>query len=85
MVSLTIPVSDGLKAELKHFSWVNWSDVTREEMQQETLHKLLTQLHSKEEQELTEWAVRMGRTVNEEAWKKLLSTLSPQEKKALLE
>ena len=32
MVSLTIPVSEELKGELKHFSWVNWSDVTREEM-----------------------------------------------------
>ena len=31
MVSLTMPVSEEFKAEIKHFSWVNWSELSREE------------------------------------------------------
>ena len=32
MTSLTITVSDELKNELKSFSWVNWSEIAREEI-----------------------------------------------------
>ena len=32
MVSATLTVSDEIKSELKRFSWVNWSEVAREEM-----------------------------------------------------
>ncbi len=31
MVSITLSVSDGLKASLGHFSWVNWSEIARKE------------------------------------------------------
>ena len=31
MVSITLSLSGKLKASLSHFSWVNWSEVAREE------------------------------------------------------
>ena|SRR3989344_5452556 len=31
MVSLTISMPDEFKSEMKHFSWVNWSELGREE------------------------------------------------------
>jgi hypothetical protein len=31
MVSVTIPVSEDFKEKLKHFQWVNWSQIAREE------------------------------------------------------
>jgi len=31
MASLTLAVSEEMKAELKRFSWVNWSEIAREE------------------------------------------------------
>lgn len=32
MVSITMSVSEKLKAELKHLSWVTWSEAAREEL-----------------------------------------------------
>jgi len=32
MVSMVVPVSDKLQAEVKHFSWVSWSEVAKEEL-----------------------------------------------------
>lgn len=32
MVSVTVPVDDELKKDIERFSWVNWSDVAREEL-----------------------------------------------------
>jgi hypothetical protein len=32
MSSVTLNVSDNFKGELKLFSWINWSDVAREEV-----------------------------------------------------
>ena len=31
MASVMASLPDSLKAEMEHFSWVNWSDVAREE------------------------------------------------------
>jgi len=31
MVSVTLSVSNELKKEINHFSWVNWSNIAREE------------------------------------------------------
>lgn len=31
MASITLSVSEDFKRQLRHFSWVNWSDVAREE------------------------------------------------------
>lgn len=30
MASVTLTISDDVKAELKKFSWINWSEVARE-------------------------------------------------------
>ena len=89
MVSLTIPVSDELKGGIMEFSWVNWSETAREELideqqRHEAIEKMLRQLESKEERDFEAWAVKKGREINEESWKRVLSTLSPQEKKTLL-
>ncbi len=37
MASVTLSVSEQFKEELKHFSWVNWSEIAREE----TIKKLI--------------------------------------------
>ena len=38
---------------------------------------------SKEEQELTEWSVKLGRKVNKETFKKILSQLSKEKREEL--
>ena len=35
MGTITLTVSDKVKAELKRFSWVNWSELARKEVLQE--------------------------------------------------
>ena len=37
MPSVVIPASDKLKADLKRFSWVNWSEVAREEVRKKDI------------------------------------------------
>lgn len=37
MASVTLSLSEQFKEELKHFSWVNWSEIAREE----TMKKLI--------------------------------------------
>ncbi len=32
MASITLSLPDRFKAEIKHFSWVNWSEVAKEEV-----------------------------------------------------
>ncbi|MDP2749250.1 MAG: hypothetical protein Q8O89_00275 [Nanoarchaeota archaeon] len=39
MTSVTLAVTDKFKEELKHFVWVNWSEIAREE----TMKKLIFQ------------------------------------------
>lgn len=43
MASLTLAVSEGLKNELKALSWVNWSEIAREE----ALKKLIFESYMK--------------------------------------
>lgn len=31
MASVTLSVTDGFKEQLKHFNWVNWSEIAKEE------------------------------------------------------
>jgi len=31
MVSVTLSITDQFKEQLKHFSWVNWSEIAKEE------------------------------------------------------
>ena len=60
MVSLTMSVSEEFKAEIKHFSWVNWSELSREEaLKKEIFDNFIkTGKLSKEEEkfcEMTNW------------------------------
>lgn len=48
------------------------------------MNRLLKKLESKEEKELIEWSVKIGRNLNKKAFKKLLAKLFPNEKKELL-
>lgn len=38
MASITLAVDDALKADMDHFSWVNWSEVAREEVSKRLEH-----------------------------------------------
>jgi hypothetical protein len=38
MASITLAVDDTLKADMEHFSWVNWSEVAREEVTKRLEH-----------------------------------------------
>jgi hypothetical protein len=37
MPSVVIPANEKLKAELKRFSWVNWSEIAREEVRKKDI------------------------------------------------
>ena len=58
----------------------NWSDVALTAIKLKILRK---KLESKEEKELTRWSVRMGRKINEGAFKRLLSNVSPERRQRL--
>ncbi len=52
MTSITLPISEAFKTELKKFSWINWSEIAREE----TMKKLIFENYLK------------NRTVSDEEW-----------------
>ena len=52
MTSITLPLSEEFKNELKRFSWINWSEIAREE----TMKKLIFENYLKK------------RTVSDEEW-----------------
>lgn len=56
----------------------------KEFVRQVELEELKKRLESKEEKELTEWSVQLGRKINEESWKKLLSKLPKEKREKLL-
>ena len=37
MASVILSASEPLKADLKHFTWVNWSDIAREEVRKKEI------------------------------------------------
>ena len=37
MASVTLSVSDDFKAEIKHFSWINWSNIAQTEMRKKDI------------------------------------------------
>ena len=62
MSTVTITIPESVKAELGHFSWVNWSEAAKEELsKKEKLIGLLDIKESKEEKEFTEWTVKLIR------------------------
>jgi len=68
MASVTFAVDDSLKAELEKFSWVNWSEITRngtrKREESERMRKRVEQILSKSK--FTEKdAEEMGRKISE--------------------
>lgn len=53
MASLTFAVAEQLKDDIEHFSWVNWSEVNREELNKKRIFEefIKTGKLSKEDQE----------------------------------
>ncbi len=51
MASMTLSIPDDFKAELSEFSWVNWSEIAREELMKKLIleHYLKTGIISDEE------------------------------------
>lgn len=63
MASATLTISDDIKGELKQFSWVNWSEVAREELIEKTRRDELFEQFDKmlENSEMTdELALKLG-------------------------
>lgn len=81
MASVTFAITDATKRRMKKFSWVNWSNVAKEEI--ETKARLLARLNSPEEQELREWSIALGRKAKKGRWKELLKGLTPEQQKEL--
>ena len=85
MAEISIKIPDELKEEAEEFN-IDLSNLFSELVKRELLkQKLLKQLDSKEEQELIKWSVELGRKAKKGRFKRLLSKLSPKEKKELLE
>ncbi|MBI2137765.1 hypothetical protein HYU12_04580 [Candidatus Woesearchaeota archaeon] len=77
MPTVTLTLPDSVKSELKRFSWVNWSEVAREELaREEKLRESFEQFRKiVSKSKFTEKdALELGRKVNEslhERYKKL--------------
>ena len=85
MASLTFAIPDKVKSDMKELSWVNWSELAREEiLKREDLLKLLKRLKSKEEQEVIKWSVELGIKAKKDSYKRLLSEVSPEIRRELL-
>ncbi len=59
--------------------------VTDELVKKIRAEMLLTLVNSKEEKELTEWSVELGRKAKEGRFKRLLEELTPDERRKLLD
>lgn len=85
MASITFAVDAELKARIEKFSWVNWSEIARENLiRKEELEELHKRLESKEEKELMDWSVKLGRKIKKEAFKRFISALPPNKRKEFL-
>ena len=85
MASITFAVDEELKSRMGKFSWINWSELAREELlEKDKLHELLKRLESKEEQEFIKWSVELGRKAKKDSFKRLLSEVSPKVREELL-
>jgi len=84
MTSVTLAISNETKSEMRNLAWVNWSELARKEvLTKDKLKFLLKRLESKEEQELIKWSVELGRKAKKDSFKRLLSELSPKERKEI--
>jgi hypothetical protein len=76
MPSITLTVSDQEEAELKGFSWVNWSEVARESMlHEEEQYKMLEKIDkSLRNSKMTdELAIELGRELRKNIYKRIMS------------
>lgn len=86
MASVTFASDEKLKEEMSKFSWVNWSEVARENiLNRDKLLELRDRLESREEKELLKWSVELGRKAKKGSFKRLLAEVSPEVRKRLLE
>ena len=73
MGTATLTLPEDIKSELKRFSWINWSEVAKEELlkkekKQELLKKLDKLL---EKSEMTDkLALELGEKIKESMWKR---------------
>ncbi len=85
MASITFALDRELKSRMEKFSWVNWSEVARENLLfKDRLEQIRRKLETKEEQEFIKWSVELGRRAKKGRFKKLLAELSPERRKELL-
>lgn len=85
MASITFAVDESLKSKIEKFPWVNWSEVARETLLwRAKLEELSQRLESKEEQEITKWAVESGRKAKKGRFKRLLAELPAKKREELL-
>jgi hypothetical protein len=85
MGSITFAIKDDIKPKLDKYSWVNWSELVRKKLvERERMAKSLHQrLHSKEEKELVQWSVELGREAKKDSLNKFLEEI-PKEIRAQL-
>jgi len=83
-MELTIKIPDELKMQAEE-SNIDLSELIIALAKRELAKQLiLKRLNSKEEQELTEWSVELGRKAKKGRFKKLLKEVSPKVREELL-
>ena len=83
MTIIQINIPEELKKQADE-SNINLSELLAMLLKRELIkQKLLKKFNSKEEKELTEWSVKLGRKAKKERLKKILSELSTSEQKEL--
>ena len=74
MVSVSFTISEELKTKIDKFSWINWSDVARQEaLEQEKRVELLNELEelTKDSKLTDEDCLRLGRLIKKGISKRL--------------
>lgn len=74
MVSVSLAIRDELKAKMSRFSWINWSEVAREEaIKQEERIELFNELEelTKDSKLTDEDCLRLGRLIKKGVSKRL--------------
>ena len=85
MASITLSIDKELKSKMDKLSWVNWSEAVRGDLlKKQEIRLVLKRLESKEEKELIEWSVELGRKAKKDRFKKLLADLPTKERAKLL-
>ncbi len=83
MVDITVKVD--IPVQFKDEFELALAKVTDEFVEKIRAETLLSLVNSKEEKELTEWSVELGRKAKKGRFKRILEELTPEERKKLLE